>query len=147
MVTSVAQADRAEQANIARLHGAEIPDGFIDRDAGIKLIRTALRQRSGKVWSVTGGRGTAYGWLTIMAPPARRICTHWANNSECPTPERCAAHRYYMSDADSIELAALLGIEHVHEQGQSVPPDDRRLWVVRAQTGESCSYHSRPSWD
>lgn len=43
-----------------------------DRDAAIKAIRTALRERTGRTWSVTGGRGTAWGWITITAPPARR---------------------------------------------------------------------------
>jgi hypothetical protein len=44
----------------------------MDRDVAIRLIRTALRKRSGKDWSVTGGKGTAWGWLTIDAPPRRR---------------------------------------------------------------------------
>ena len=36
-----------------------------------KRIKAALRQRSGRPWSITGGRGTAWGWLTITAPKAR----------------------------------------------------------------------------
>jgi hypothetical protein len=44
-----------------------------DRERTVKLIRTALRLRSGKAWSVSIGRGTARGWITITAPPAR----HW----------------------------------------------------------------------
>jgi hypothetical protein len=44
----------------------------MDRDETIKRIRKALRARSGKDWSVTGGRGTAWGWITIDAPPRRR---------------------------------------------------------------------------
>ena len=46
---------------------------LVGRNETIKAIRKALRARSGKSWSVTGGRGTAWGWLTIDAPPARRI--------------------------------------------------------------------------
>ena len=62
-----------------------------DRAETIKVIRSALRQRSGKTWSVTGGRGTAWGWLTITAPPARR-----AGSS--------------MTVEDQTELAGLLGV-------------------------------------
>ncbi len=47
-------------------------DKTIDRDEAIARIRTALKRRSGKAWSVTGGRGTAWGWITVEAPPARR---------------------------------------------------------------------------
>jgi hypothetical protein len=43
-----------------------------DVKEAIKRIKTALKQRSGKEWSVTNSRGTAYGWLTIDAPPKRR---------------------------------------------------------------------------
>lgn len=43
-----------------------------DRDDAIRRIRQALRRRSGKAWSVTGGRGTAWGWITITAPPRRQ---------------------------------------------------------------------------
>lgn len=57
--------------------------GTTDRDHTITTIRRTLRSRSGKSWSVTGGRGTAYGWITITAPPARRV------NSYYMTPEDC----------------------------------------------------------
>ena len=43
----------------------------MDRNEAVKRIRVALRQRSGKAWSVTCGRGTAWGWITIDVPPAR----------------------------------------------------------------------------
>jgi hypothetical protein len=59
----------------------------MDRAEAIKKIKTALQKRSGKTWSVTGGKGTAYGWLTIDAPPARRT---WHDTqtatTEPPTP-------------------------------------------------------------
>ena len=44
----------------------------MDRAGTIKAIRKSLKRRSGKPWSVTGGRGTAWGWITIDAPPSRR---------------------------------------------------------------------------
>lgn len=43
----------------------------IGRDDAIARIRAALKQRSGKTWSVRGGRGTGWGWIDISAPPKR----------------------------------------------------------------------------
>lgn len=46
----------------------------MDRNETIARIRAALKRRSGRPWSVTGGRGTARGWITLPAPrPARSI--------------------------------------------------------------------------
>jgi hypothetical protein len=56
----------------------------LDRDEAIKRIRAALKRRSGKAWSVTGDRGTAWGWIKIDAPPARRTWRH----VQTKTPER-----------------------------------------------------------
>jgi hypothetical protein len=47
-----------------------------DRDEAIQRIKAALKRRSGKVWSVRGGSGTAWGWITVDAPPARRTWSH-----------------------------------------------------------------------
>lgn len=41
------------------------------RNATIASIRKALRTRSGKTWSVKGGRGSSWGWIEVSAPPAR----------------------------------------------------------------------------
>ena len=100
------------------------------RDDAIKAIRTALRKRSGKAWSVTGGRGTAYGWITISAPPARR------------------GEYGSMTEEDSTELAALLGLDRVHHQGQDVPASDayRAEYVARAQGRTPDRYGTR-YWD
>ena len=87
----------------------------MDRNETIKLIREALKKRSGKTWSVTGGRGSAWGWIRIHSPPARR------------------AEYGDMSEADRAELGELLG-ETVHHQGVSIPAasDYRREYVTRA---------------
>jgi hypothetical protein len=71
------------------------------RTAVTKKMRQLLRQRSGKAWSVTGGRGTGWGWLTIDAPPAR------IDNGR-------------MTSEDQAELALLLGETKVHCQGVSI---------------------------
>jgi hypothetical protein len=103
---------------------------LIDRDEAIKAIRRALKARSGKTWSVTGGRGTAWGWITITSPPARR--------------EKFG----YMSEADRVELARLLGKDSVHNQGESIPAgsDYRREYVDRAE-GRDPSVQGTPYWD
>lgn len=100
-----------------------------DRDETIAIIRTELKRRSGKAWSVTGGRGTVWGWITVTAPPARR--------------DRFGA----MSDADRVELSALLGTE-VHHQGESIPAGSsyRREYIDRAR-GVAPSVVGTPYWD
>lgn len=86
----------------------------LGRDAAIAFIRSHLRARSGKAWSVSGGRGTAWGWITITAPPRRR-------------------QGGSMTDADRAELATLLG-EPVRGDGASVPAssDHYREYCDRA---------------
>lgn len=44
----------------------------MDRNEAIDRIRKGLRRRSGKAWTVRGGRGTAWGWIRVEAPPRRR---------------------------------------------------------------------------
>lgn len=102
-----------------------------DRDTAIRLIRRALRRRSGKSWSVTGGRGTVWGWITIHALPAHR-------------------DQYgSMDDGRRAELGELLGLgEPVHHQGVSIPAgsDYRREYVDRAE-GRVPSVTGKPYWD
>jgi hypothetical protein len=105
----------------------------IERDEAIKLIRQSLKQRSGKTWSVRGDRGTAWGWITITAPPKRQV------------------EYGYMSDEDRAELAALLGyerVEEVHHQGVSIPAgsDYRQEFIDRA-LGRNVTAVGSPYWD
>lgn len=74
----------------------------MNRKETIESIRKALKQRSGKAWSVKGGRGTSYGWITISVMPSRE-------------KDGC------MTCCDSIELAGLLGLDKVHPQGVKIP--------------------------
>src|SRR4051812_10050692 len=108
---------------------ATAPVDVTDRNTAIAEIRKALRKRSGKAWSVTGGKGTAYGWITVTAPPARR--------------DRFDS----MTDADRRELSELLGTE-VHHQGESIPASAayRREYVARAR-GEQPAVHGTPDLD
>jgi hypothetical protein len=121
------------------------------RDAVCKRIKAALRARSGKDWSVTGGRGTAYGWIAISVPKRRlgcarlhdfdyqtwfcRICGRHKNeyDGDGLSLRRtwligCDAHvctdacyPHYITPEEREELATLLGLDDVHFQGESIP--------------------------
>lgn len=129
---------------------------MLDRNTVIKEIRTALKERTGKTWSVTGGRGTAWGWIKIDAPKARLDCqrvhaftaaspddctTCGANRfrdgyGDCPEHECTdACYRAYMSKADRDDLAKALNIRDVHFQGVSIPSssDHYAEYVARAK--------------
>lgn len=99
------------------------------RDETIQILKAALKARSGKAWSVTGGRGTAYGWIRISAPPARR------------------GEFGYLSEADRAELGALLSMD-VHHQGVSIAASSAyyREYIQRAQ-GETPTEIAQPYWD
>ena len=99
------------------------------RDETIARIRTALRSRSGQTWSVRGGRGTAWGWITVTAPPARLT--------------GCGG----MSDDDRDALSDLFG-ETVHHQGISIPAqrDYYAEYVARAE-GRDPETVGVPAWD
>ncbi len=129
----------------------------MDRNETIKAIKTALQKRSGKAWSVTGGRGTAWGWITISAPPAR--CT-WKNvPKDYNTDLRPGAEHYdevdtgkpggFMGLPDRTELGKLLGFDGpVHFQGVSIPSsnDYYQEHLDRAQ-GKTPSVNGKPYWD
>jgi hypothetical protein len=117
-----------------------------DRDEAIARIRTALKSRSGRAWSVKGGRGTAWGWIKISAPPARLVCGRPGIGKACG-PD-CTHGRYYMADDDMTVLALLLGKDAIHFQGESIPAssDYRREYVDRAE-GRAPSVIGRPYWD
>lgn len=53
----------------------------MDRNETIARIKQTLKQRTGRQWSVTGGRGTAWGWITIKA-----VAKHAANTYGDLTP-------------------------------------------------------------
>lgn len=110
----------------------------MDRDEAILRIRKGLRARTGRDWSVTGGRGTAWGWISIEAPPRRRI-----DQNGQPGP-----NAYYTSEEDCAILAAALGLDRVHFQGVSIPAssDYRTEYVDRAE-GRAPSVVGQPYWD
>lgn len=127
-----------------------------DRDETIRRIRAALKRRSGRAWSVTGGRGTAWGWIRIDAPPARRV---WASRLREGVGEIEAERSdwieydagepgHHMGPEDRAELARLLGLETVHHQGVSIPSGGNyyAAYIERAETGTT-SLDPQPYWD
>ncbi len=115
--------ERLEQWQRVLLHS-------MSRADVIQTIRTALRQRSDRPWSVRGGTGTAYGWITIGAPPSRCV------SGDAMTPE------------DQAELGRLLG-KPVHYQGESIPAshDYYRVALCRALYGHAGAFEAEPYWD
>lgn len=104
----------------------------LDRDTTIARIKAALKQRSGRQWSVTGGRGTAYGWIAIK-----------------PVNKYLTGDFGYMTDEDCKLLADLLGLDKpIHHQGVSIPAGSayRREYVDRAE-GRTPSTIGTPYWD
>lgn len=127
----------------------------LSRAAVIARIRIALKRRSGKVWSVTGGTGIDWGWITINAPPARRT---WRER-EVPNPENLSRPTYeeydtgrpggHTSPAERAELGRLLGLAGpVHGQGERIPAshDHYREYLDRAE-GRPPRVIAQPYWD
>ena len=74
--------------NIEAARAAVIRDAD-GRDATAKAIRAALKS-TGRAWSVTVGTGTARGWITITAPPARRTWKRRPKNGMTPAEANAA---------------------------------------------------------
>lgn len=120
----------------------------LSREDAIKRIRNGLRARTGRSWSVTGGRGTSYSWLTIDAPPKRRTCdADGAPAPETRTRSGQVAERY-MCAADREALARALAKDWIHPQGESVPPGAgcREEYIDRAE-GRPPSRECQRDWD
>ena len=100
------------------------------RDEAIKRIRAGLKKRSGKSWSVRGGRGTDYCWISIISPPKRQI------------------RPGVMSPEDHAELRALLDVNRVLDIGVDVPAsnDYYKEYVARAE-GRTPEVYGKPYWD
>ena len=137
----------------AEIQTTEAPE-FPGRNDTIKAIRTALKRRSGKTWSVTGGRGTAWGWITIDAPPAR--CTSHCQLKAGAVSEGPQDYEHVntgkpggsMTDTDRADLCRLLGLESVHFQGVSIAASHAyyREYLDRAE-GRTPSKIAEPYWD
>lgn len=127
-----------------------------DRDEAIAIIRAELKRRTGRTWSVKGGRGTSWGWIQIDAPPARCLAVHklkagHQNNGtedweEVVSPENKG--RGHMTPEDRAILAKALGLDSVHYQGVSIAAssDYRNEYIARAK-GQTPAKIAQPYWD
>jgi hypothetical protein len=128
----------------------------VGRDETIKAIRAALKRRSGKSWSVTGGRGTGSGWISISASPRRctgKIIEHAElrhgrmhyEYEHIDTGERGGC----MTPQDAAELGELLGLERAaHHQGESIPTsNDYRIQFIALAEGRTPAAYGTPYWD
>jgi len=104
----------------------------MDRNEAIEIIKTELKKRSGKTWSVIGGKGTGWGWITIISPPKRRM-----------------AEFDYMTKEDCLELQRLLNLDKpVHNQGEMIAASsDYRLEYVARAKGEKPQKYGKIYWD
>ena len=127
----------------------------MERNEAIKRIKAALKKRSGKAWSVTGGRGTAWGWIEIDAMPAHRTAFYRLKNGMEDLPENyeeyCDNSREggSMTAADRAELGALLGLgRDSYSGGENIPAsgDYRQEYVDRAE-GRTPTKTGTPYWD
>ena len=126
-----------------------------DRNETIARIRKALKKRSGKPWSVTGGRGTAWGWLKIDAPPKMRTAHFTRDPDALDSPEN-----YYeveMPDEPNgctplalrNELNELLGLgSEQGRQGVSIPSCGKYYaeYIDRAE-GRTPAVYGEQYWD
>ena len=103
----------------------------MERDEAIKKIRTALKTRTGKAWSVRGGEGTAWGWISIKS-----------------TPKKSADGFGTLSSEQRMELAKTLGLPEVSDSGVSIAAssDYREEYVARAE-GRTPTVTGKVYWD
>lgn len=135
---------------------AEVVTATRTRDYTIARIKKALKERSDRPWSVTGGRGTAYGWITIDAPPRRRTWQDVKKSPELPCIRESYEERDmgtpdsgHMGPDDRAELGRLFGFENpVHHQGLSIPSSSAYYaeYIDRAE-GRPPSVIGEPYWD
>ncbi len=115
-------------------------DDPTDRNVAIARIRKSLKERTGRTWSVTGGKGTAWGWITIQAPPARREDGYKTSESD----RAALAVALGLTTSEQIEVQ----VRQVSTQGVSIPASsDYRIEYVDRAEGRTPSVHGSPYWD
>ena len=128
----------------------------VSRDEAITAIRAALKRRSGKAWSVKGGRGTAWGWITVTAPP-RRCTGKMVERAELRDGRMHFEYEHIdsgdrtgsMTPQDAAELGEMLGLAGpVHCQGESIAASNQHYieYVARAE-GRVPSAFGVQYWD
>ena len=116
----------------------------LDRSEVVKRIKAALKCKTGKTWSVHGGCGTAWGWLTVEAPKSRRVSVKdnpayvdpWETPGELRYFEyiRENGENYFTSRAACAELALAFGLsEPTHYQGLQIAPEKWEYYLELAE--------------
>jgi len=117
---------------------------YVKREEVVKRIKAALVHKTGQQWSVHGDRGTAWGWITIEAPKARRVSLRENPDYISPweTPHIVAYteyrsgedENYFTSLVDCKVLARALGLHKpAHNQGVSISPDKWEFYLNLAE--------------
>ena len=91
--------DAIPSAEAADLEGVE----ELERGAFVKRLRSALKARTGRSWSVKGSTGTSWCWIDVCAPPARK-------------------HDHRMTSEDESLLAAVMNERRGISGNISIPP-------------------------
>lgn len=101
---------------------------YINRADAIKSIKVGLKKLTGRSWNVSGNRGTAYGYINIDAPKARRNFDSYGKLLE-------QVDSYaYMGLEDRRALAQVFKCgDTVHFQGMVCSPDEREFTVAAAE--------------
>ena len=126
------------------------------RNETISEIKSSLRLRSKEKWSVTGGKGTAWGWISITAIPSHRT---WGsrplphNTNQIPGSENWEEYdtgkpNQNLSPYQIAELKYLLADCSVGRDGVSIPSssDYYQEYTERA-AGLPVTKLATPYWD
>jgi hypothetical protein len=131
------------------INGKEITTEFLHMDEAAKRLRKALKQITGKTWSVKQGKGTS-SCITVTAPPSRLIShienpnydfnnMDWYYRQENKSYIEYSAlemvngklvrskNQCYVCEEDALELGEMFGRDW--EDSHLVSPDSRAYWV------------------
>lgn len=126
------------------------PKESLTRKETIRRIRAALKRKTGKSWTVRGGRGTGWGWIRVESPPRRRVCHETVGDPRDPDflnkpyEERfrevapaLGKTAYSTPLAEAREIAAAFGDGHkrrVGDQGMTISPDEWEVYVEMVES-------------
>ncbi len=101
------------------------------RADAIRRIKAALRTRTGRAWSVTGGRGTAYGWIHVAS--FEREFDGWQMTEE----HRAILGRIFHRDGSPVPC-----------QYYSIDPGNQEYAVALAEgAADAQGLYRAPGWD
>lgn len=99
-----------------------------NRSEVTKMIKGFLKARTGRDWSVTGGTGTAWGWLRITAPKGRKV-------------------DFRATMEDQILLGLAMGCDWPQESFSVASSDGHWLAALQRAAGLEVTGSEVPYWD